>query len=205
MPPTLTPTEAADRAWDCAVLGAGPAGALTAREVARRGARVLLLDRAAFPRYKVCGCCLNPRALGVLDRVGLGSLVPRLGGVRLNRLRLGAGRAKAGLPLPAGAAVSRTAFDTALIREAIAAGAAFLPLANGSVEPTASGGAVRRVQVRHAAGPVTVEARVVVAATGLGGRVDDEEAAWRPGSRIGAGVVVEDAPAEYVPHAIHMA
>ena len=82
MQATLLPGEAADRVWDCVVIGAGPAGALAAREVARRGASVLLLDRAAFPRYKVCGCCLNPRSLGVLDRVGLGHLVGQLGGVR---------------------------------------------------------------------------------------------------------------------------
>ena len=205
MQPTLTPNQVVDRPWDCVVLGAGPAGAMTAREVARRGAHVLLLDRASFPRYKVCGCCLNPRSLGVLDRVGLGSLVRQLGGVPLNRLRLGAGRAKAGVPLPAGAAVSRTAFDAALIREAVAAGAAFLPQAGGSLEPVPASATTRVVLIRHPEGPVRAAARVVIAATGLGGRVEDEEAAWEPGSRIGAGVVVDDGPAEYAPHVIHMA
>jgi menaquinone-9 beta-reductase len=238
MQATLTPAAAAGRTWDCAVIGAGPAGSLAAREVARRGASVLLLDRAAFPRYKVCGCCLNPRSLGVLGRVGLGSLVGQLGGVPLNRLRLGAGRARAGVPLPVGVAVSRTAFDAALVREAVAAGAAFLPQATASLEQphagershvsgpmlredggwlpatsappfSASGrsrGSARRVvQIRHPEGTVATEAHVVVVATGLGGRVEDGEAAWEPGSRIGAGVIVNDAPTEYGPHVIHMA
>jgi flavin-dependent dehydrogenase len=59
--PTLAPESAAGRLWDVVVVGAGPAGAMAARELARRGAGVLLVDRAQFPRYKVCGGCLNPR------------------------------------------------------------------------------------------------------------------------------------------------
>ena len=39
--------------------------------LARRGARVLLLDRARFPRPKLCGDTLNPGALAVLHRLGL--------------------------------------------------------------------------------------------------------------------------------------
>ncbi len=61
------------------------------------------------------------------------------------------------------------------------------------------------VQVRHPEGTVATEARVVIAATGLAGRVDEGEAAWEPGSRIGAGVVIDDAPSEYDRHVIHMA
>ncbi|MCL4243025.1 MAG: geranylgeranyl reductase family protein [Dehalococcoidia bacterium] len=41
--------------FDAIVVGAGPAGSTAARELAASGARVLLLDRAAFPRYKACG------------------------------------------------------------------------------------------------------------------------------------------------------
>lgn len=44
-----------DTGWDVAVVGAGPAGASAAREAALSGARVVLLDRATFPRYKTCG------------------------------------------------------------------------------------------------------------------------------------------------------
>ena len=60
--------------WDLIVIGAGPAGAMAARQAALGGARVLLVDRASFPRRKVCGCCLNGAALGVLTDVGLGTL-----------------------------------------------------------------------------------------------------------------------------------
>jgi geranylgeranyl reductase family protein len=41
--------------YDVAVVGAGPAGSSAATAAARAGARVVLLDRAAFPRYKTCG------------------------------------------------------------------------------------------------------------------------------------------------------
>ncbi|MDZ7727047.1 MAG: FAD-dependent monooxygenase [Dehalococcoidia bacterium] len=41
--------------FDAIVVGAGPAGSTTARELAAAGARVLVLDGAQFPRYKACG------------------------------------------------------------------------------------------------------------------------------------------------------
>jgi menaquinone-9 beta-reductase len=53
--------------YDVIVAGAGPAGALAATILARRGARVLLMDRARFPRPKLCGDTLNPGALRQLQ------------------------------------------------------------------------------------------------------------------------------------------
>ncbi len=45
---------------DVVVVGAGPAGAVAATVLARAGARVALIDRATFPRHKLCGDTLNP-------------------------------------------------------------------------------------------------------------------------------------------------
>ncbi|HSU48551.1 MAG TPA: geranylgeranyl reductase family protein, partial [Arthrobacter sp.] len=45
----------AAQCWDVVVVGAGPAGSTAARSAAAEGARVLLLDKARFPRYKTCG------------------------------------------------------------------------------------------------------------------------------------------------------
>src|SRR5260370_4830579 len=52
--------------WDVIVVGAGPAGALAAYELARRSLRVLLVGQSAFPRPQVSGCCLNGQAFAVL-------------------------------------------------------------------------------------------------------------------------------------------
>jgi geranylgeranyl reductase family protein len=49
--------------FDVAVIGAGPAGSLTAYRLARGGARVLLVDKAQFPRDKPCGGGLTMRAV----------------------------------------------------------------------------------------------------------------------------------------------
>ncbi|HSJ30219.1 MAG TPA: NAD(P)/FAD-dependent oxidoreductase [Longimicrobiales bacterium] len=59
------------RPADVIIVGAGPAGALTALLLARAGVDVLLLDRAAFPRAKACGDCLSMGATALLRRNGL--------------------------------------------------------------------------------------------------------------------------------------
>jgi len=53
--------------YDAIVVGAGPAGSTLARLLTRSGARVLLLDRAAFPRDKPCGGGVTQRAASQLD------------------------------------------------------------------------------------------------------------------------------------------
>ncbi len=56
------PTDLGERLWDVVVVGAGLAGAMVALELGRRGCEVLLLERQPFPRWKVCGACLNGAA-----------------------------------------------------------------------------------------------------------------------------------------------
>lgn len=60
------------------VIGAGPAGALAAHQLARRQLRVLLVEKRAFPRWKICGSCLNGVALKALETAGLGDLLDGL-------------------------------------------------------------------------------------------------------------------------------
>ena len=57
--------------YDVIVVGAGPGGAATSYYLARQGAQVLLLDKSNFPRDKTCGDGLGPRAITVLDNMGL--------------------------------------------------------------------------------------------------------------------------------------
>jgi geranylgeranyl reductase family protein len=60
----------AERA-DVAVIGAGPAGSVAGLVLARAGARVALVDKAAFPRDKACGDLIGPRGVQVLDDLGV--------------------------------------------------------------------------------------------------------------------------------------
>jgi len=60
---------------DVIVVGGGPAGAATALELAKRGVAVALVERAQFPRRKVCGEYLNGGAVAQLDALGSGAAV----------------------------------------------------------------------------------------------------------------------------------
>ncbi|HEX4141948.1 MAG TPA: FAD-dependent monooxygenase [Pirellulales bacterium] len=111
--------------WDCVVVGAGPAGAVTALLLARAGRRVAIVDAARFPRQKVCGEYLSSAAWQLLDELGLGNL--RGQAVELSGMRLDvAGGRRATLdfpaPSPAPASLSRYSFDAALVAAARAAG-----------------------------------------------------------------------------------
>ncbi len=204
MDATVTLTRAAREPWQVVVVGAGPAGALAARELARRGRAVLLVDRAAFPRGKVCGCCLNARALATLAGTGLGDLTARLGAVPLRDVRIAGRGCGARLALPGGAVLSRAAFDAALVGEAVAAGAAFLPRTRAALGAVTSGG--REVALTQGDTTATVSASLVLAADGLGGQLLGGAAApAAPGSRVGAGTVAVEAPAFFAAGCVYLA
>jgi geranylgeranyl reductase family protein len=111
--------------FDVIVCGAGPAGSVAATLLARGGARVLVVDRARFPRDKLCGDTINPGTIAALRRLGLtsrfesraievhGMLVTGERGVQV----MGDYGEVRGLALP------RRDLDHALLEEAAAAGA----------------------------------------------------------------------------------
>jgi menaquinone-9 beta-reductase len=151
--------------WDVAVVGAGPAGALAARELGRLGCRVVLLERQEFPRWKVCGACLSPGAQDVLRRAGLGDLPAQQGARPLEILRLGGWSSTADVPLRGSLALSRGAFDTALVEAARSEGVLFVSGAGVRLEEVTPEAVHLRVGFQ--AGAEEVTARVVVAADGL--------------------------------------
>ena len=189
-----------------AIVGAGPAGATAAFLLARQGRRTLLVDRATFPRFKVCGCCLNRNALTTLQRVGLADTVAA--SVPYSALCLTARGRSAFLPLPAGRVISRELWDAKLIERACAAGAQFLPGTTASLTP-ATAADRRGLRLRQGGQRVRAEAKVVLAADGLAGGVlerDDESPTHiAAGSRLGAGAILEVDNAAYAPGTITMA
>lgn len=76
---TATMTFAVKLKSDVAVIGAGPSGAAAAAYLARDGFDVLLMDRARFPRDKVCGDGLAPRSVEVLSELGIDTSLGSLG------------------------------------------------------------------------------------------------------------------------------
>lgn len=183
--------DVAGRTWDVVVIGAGPAGALTALCAARAGAETLLVERKRFPRAKVCGGCLNASAVGLLGSLGLGAIVTE-SGLSVDHLLLGLQGKRARLSLPGGVAIPRTRLDSALVVQACAAGVTFLAETRAIVGR--DNGTLREVVLSDGSRETTILARVVVVAAGLGGSALGKESTFTthvaPGSRLGTGCVV---------------
>jgi geranylgeranyl reductase family protein len=117
---------------DVIVVGAGPAGSTTAFYLAQAGLDVLLLEKSRFPREKVCGDGLTPRAVKALAGMGI-DISESSGWLRNKGLRvIGAGH-RMELSWPElssypdyGLVRPRTDFDETLARRAVQAGARLL-------------------------------------------------------------------------------
>ncbi|MDN3353996.1 geranylgeranyl reductase family protein [Actinomadura sp. DC4] len=118
----LSATEA-----DVIVVGAGPAGSATAYHLAQAGLDVLLLEKTSFPREKVCGDGLTPRATKQLIKMGVDLDAP--GWIRNKGLRIIGGGVRLELPWPDlasypdyGLVRTRMDFDQILAERAVAVG-----------------------------------------------------------------------------------
>jgi menaquinone-9 beta-reductase len=161
------------------VVGGGPAGASTAFSLARAGARVLVLDRARFPRDKPCAECLSPQASRILHDMGALDAVERAGAARLAGMTVRApngalirGDYAAGHGFHAfrdyGFALRRIALDPILLDCARRAGAEVREGARVAdlIHDRAGRVAGVRVLDEHGA-PQDVSARLVIGADGL--------------------------------------
>ncbi|WP_097677294.1 geranylgeranyl reductase family protein [Nigerium massiliense] len=161
---------------DAIVVGAGPGGAATARHLANRGLDVVLLEKATFPRDKICGDGLTPRVTKQLIRLGIDTS-EEAGWHHNTGLRVfGGGTGELILPWPElsefpsyGLARARTEFDEILARHAEAGGATLVEDANVS-EPILDPRTDRIVGVRCKDGR-EFRAPFVVAADGNSSRL----------------------------------
>lgn len=121
-------------AVDALIVGAGPAGSAAAILLARAGWSVVLVEKERFPRRKVCGECVAPSNLPLLDSLGVGVRFEEAAGPPLRRVAfMYAGRVvEADMPAPTdrrcrwGRALGRETLDTLLLDQARAAGAEVL-------------------------------------------------------------------------------
>lgn len=186
------------------VIGAGPAGVSAAIRLRDRGAEVLLVDRARFPRDKVCGCCLNLAAIHSLARIGCDHRVTSLCRDSLQRWEMRMGNQRIEAALPGGIAISRRAMDTALIEEAVRRGVQLRTGCEARVMEVTADGATISLPL-DGARELAIRFDSVVFASGLsGGGVSQ----WLPFVQspmgpIGVGVIL-DSVDQVVPRTIHM-
>jgi geranylgeranyl reductase family protein len=158
---------------DVVVVGAGPAGSAVSILLARQGYRVLLLDRATFPRDKACAEYLSPACSPILERLGVLPAVLATGPQQLQGMRVTDyrgrscigrfvqdGRYLQGLALP------RRTLDYLLVQRACDLG---VTLWSGCRvrQPLLIGPRVCGVHGTYAGQSVTVSARLVIAADGV--------------------------------------
>ncbi|MBI9113962.1 geranylgeranyl reductase family protein [Sanguibacter suaedae] len=170
---------------DVIVVGAGPAGSAAAHYAAAAGLDVLLLEKSSFPRDKICGDGLTPRAVAELVRMGV-PVREEDGWIRNIGLRAVAGGRSYEFPWPElrsypsyGLARSRMNLDQTLAEHARSTGAKLLERTSvtGAVVDERTGrvaGVTARPvddRGRRAGDEVTYRAPVVIAADGVSARI----------------------------------
>jgi menaquinone-9 beta-reductase len=161
---------------DVIVVGAGPGGSTAAYHLARHGLSVLVLEKTTFPREKVCGDGLTPRAVKELIRMGVDTS-PKGGWLQNKGLRVIGGGMRLELDWPDlasfpnyGLTRTRHDFDQILADKAVEAGATLRTGHNVTGSITDGSGRVVGVKAVHEGEPKEFRAPVVLAADGVSAR-----------------------------------
>ena len=163
---------------DVIVVGAGPGGSATAHALAQAGLDVLLLEKTAFPREKVCGDGLTPRAVKTLVDMGIATDETN-GFIRNRGLRIIGGGVRLELPWPElasypsyGLVRPRLDFDDLLATHAQKAGARLQTLTNVT-GPVVENGRVVGVTAKVGPDkvPATYRAPLTIACDGVSARL----------------------------------
>lgn len=160
---------AAPPAWDVAIIGGGPAGISTALHLAAAApdARIVVLEKARYPREKICAGGIGARAFRLLDKIGVEVECPH---VPLDAIALRvAGETIVVREPGCGAVVRRVEFDHAFARQAIERG---IEVRDGcAVDRIAVAEHGVTITVAGTVASETLSARCVVGADGVGGIV----------------------------------
>jgi menaquinone-9 beta-reductase len=160
---------------DVLVVGGGPSGAATAYHLARHGVDVLLVDRATFPREKVCGDGLTPRGVRALLQMGIEPLqtpgFTMVDGLRVygHGVRLDLRWPELSSFPPYGVVSTRHDLDHLLLRQAAVAGANVWEGAEAEA-PVLDGAWVTGAKVKRNGTSEEVRARFVIACDGASSR-----------------------------------
>lgn len=165
----------ASSSFDAVIVGGGPGGATTAFWLARAGRRVLVIDKSKFPREKVCGDGLTPRAVRCLEDMGVKTEGPDW--ARADGLRIYGSGLVLDMPWPELATLpdyalvrTRLDFDSLLLDHAREVGATVWEETSVEGPLTEATGVVSGVEVVRNGDRARVEAPVVIAADGASSR-----------------------------------
>lgn len=124
--PSGAPANATPELWDAVIIGGGPAGSSTALHLVRaegvRPGRVLILDKATFPRDKPCAGAVSQHGLDVLRGIGVGVAPNEVPQVAMKGVRVVSGDDVGETVEHMGIVIRRTELDTHLLRTAASDG-----------------------------------------------------------------------------------